>query len=231
MGADQHGGLQGRRLWAICGLLAIAVLAGACVSEQSIKKQNRESEGYYKEGVSFLATDRQRAYVSFQKAIALNPQNYDAHYALGDIYFQKRELKEAEREFRTCTELDPNNGEAWNYLGRTLIELSRLPEAIDVLKRAAMVPIYGTPDKAYTNLGYALQRQGDIPGAIRAYQDALKIDPPSVPQALLYLELGRLHIKQGEPDKARAAFAQAQAIDPEGTAGAEASRLILRLGK
>src|SRR5437867_9332678 len=41
----------------------------------------------------------------------------------------------------------------------------------------------------YVNLGWALHQHGDIPGAIRAYQDALKIDPPNVPRALVYLEL------------------------------------------
>src|SRR5207247_3743822 len=66
-----------------------------------------------------------------------------------------------------------------------------LPEAIEVLRKAVALPLYATPDKAYVNLGWALHQHGDILGAIRAYQDALKIDPPNVPRALVYLELGR----------------------------------------
>jgi uncharacterized protein HemY len=57
----------------------------------------------------------------------------------------------------------------------------------------------------------------------------VKVDPPNVPRALLYLEVGRLYMKQGEDGKAREALAQAKALDPEGTAGAEASRLMGRL--
>src|SRR2546425_113583 len=102
-------------------------------------------------------------------------------------------------------------------------------EAIEVLRKAATLPLYATPDKAYINLGAALQQQGDVPGAIRAYQDALKIDPPNVPRALVYLELGRLHMKQGEDSKAREALAQVKALDPQGTAGAEAAKMMKQL--
>jgi type IV pilus assembly protein PilF len=210
------------------GVVVISLLGG-CASQETIKKRTRESDGYYQQGLSFLGSDQQRAFVAFQRAVQVNPDNYDAHYALGNIYHQRKEYAEAEREFRSCIELDSHSGDALNYLGRTLIDLNRLPEAIEMLRRATALPLYGTPDMAYTNLGYALYRQGDLPGAIRAFQDAAKVDPPNVPRALLYLEVGRLYMKQGEDGKAREALAQAKALDPGGTAGAEASRLMGRL--
>jgi Tfp pilus assembly protein PilF len=203
-------------------------LAG-CVSVETIKKREKESEGYYQQGLSVVGTDQQRAFVSFQQAIQANPANRDAHYLLGHVYFLRKEYPNAEREFRTCVELNPYDGEALNYLGRTLIFLPRLPEAVEVLRKAATLPLYATPDTAYSNLGYALQLQGDIPGAIRAYQNALKIDPPNVPRALVFLELGRLHMQQGEDSKAREAFAQAKALDPQGTVGAEAAKMMKQL--
>ena len=163
------------------------------------------------------------------QAIQTNPDNYDAHYALGNIHFQRKEYAEAEREFRRCMNLKPDNGEAMNFYGRTLIELQRLPEAVDVLRKTAALPLYATPDKAYSSLGYALFLMGDNAGALRAYQEALKIDPPSVPRALLYLELGRLYIVQGENAKAREALAQVKVLDPQGTAGAEATKLMQKL--
>ncbi len=209
-------------------LMTGSFLAG-CVSEEAIKKRGKESDGYYQQGLSVLDTDQQRAYVSFQKAIQANPDNYDAHYALGHVYFLRKEYANAEREFRACVNLDPNSGEALNYLGRTLVFTSRLPEAIELLRKAATLPLYATPDLAYVNLGAALQQQGDVPGAIRAYHDALKIDPPNVPRALVYFDLGRLHMQQGEDSKAREAFAQAKALDPRGTAGAEAAKMMKQL--
>jgi len=226
MGED---GRFGGGAWtrALAGLAAVALLVG-CVSED-IAKREREADGYYKQGLSHLASNQQQAFVAFQKSIQVNPDNYDAHYALGSIYFQRKEFADAEREFRRCSELMPDNGEALNFYGRTLIELKRLPEAVAALRKATALPLYATPDVAYTNLGSALQLLGDHAGALRAYQEAIKIDPPTVPRALLYLEVGRLYVAQGENAKAREALAQVKSLDPQGTAGAEATKLMQKL--
>lgn len=213
---------------ALAGLAVVSLLAG-CLTMEEVEKRERESEGYYKQGLSHMDSNQQQAYVSFQKSIQLNPANYDARYALGSIHFQRKEYVEAEREFRRCIDLQPDNGEAMNFYGRTLIELKRLPEAVDVLRKTAALPLYATPDKAYSSLGHALALMGDNAGAIRAYQDALRIDPPSVPRALLHLETGRLYITQGENAKAREALAQAKSLDPQGTAGTEATKLMQKL--
>ena len=227
MGED---GRFGGGAWtrALAGLTAVVLLAG-CVSAEEIAKRERESDGYYKQGLSHMDSSQQQAFVSFQKALQSNPDNYDALYALGSIHFQRKEYADAERAFRRCITLRPDDGEAMNFYGRTLIELQRLPEAVDVLRKTAALPLYATPDKAYSSLGYALSLQGDKAGAIRAYQEALKIDPPTVPRALLHLELGRIYMAQGETIKAREALAQVKALDPQGTAGAEATKLMQKL--
>lgn len=223
-----HGG--GRVSWLLMGLLAVVVLTG-CASHDDARTRVRESEGHYKEGVSFVETDQQRAFVAFQKAIALNPQNFDAHYSLGSIYFKRKELIEAEREFRVAAELDPNNGETLNYLGRTLMLQGRGPEAIEVLKKVTTLPFYGKPDIAFTDLGAVLESEGDIAGAVEAYKSALRTDPPNIPRSFIYLWLGRLYMKQGDIPKAQSALSQAKALDPDGTVGTEAANLIHRLNE
>ena len=215
-------------LRALAGFAAIVLLAG-CVSAEDIAKREREADGYYKQGLSNMESNQQQAIVSFQKALQSNPDNADAHYALGSIHFQRKEYADAEREFRRCLDLMPDNGDALNFYGRTLIELKRLPEAVTALRKTTTLPLYATPDIAYSNLGYALQLLGDHAGALRAYLEAIKIDPPTVPRALLYLEVGRLYIAQGENAKAREALAQAKALDPQGTAGAEATKLMQKM--
>ena len=215
-------------LRALAGFAAIVLLAG-CVSAEDIAKREREADGYYKQGLSNMESNQQQAIVSFQKALQSNPDNADAHYALGSIHFQRKEYADAEREFRRCLDLMPDNGDALNFYGRTLIELKRLPEAVAALRKATALPLYATPDKAYSNLGYALQLLGDHASALRAYQEAIKIDPPTVPRALLYLEVGRLYVAQGENARAREALAQVKALDPQGTAGAEATKLMQKI--
>jgi len=225
-----HGRFGGGGVWTriVVSIVTVGLLAG-CATEETLKKQKREAEGHYKQGASFLETDQQRAFVSFQKSIQLDPENYDAHYALGSIYFQRKEYADAEREFRTCINLNSINGEALNYLGRTLIEQKRFPEAAEALRKVTLMPLYATPDLAYYNLAEALHLQGDTPGAIQALQSALKIDPPNVPRALVYLVLGQLYMKQGEDGKAREALAQAKALDSGGDVGKEATKLMQRL--
>ncbi len=212
----------------VVSIVAVCLLAG-CATDEALKKRQREAEGHYKQGLSFMETDQQRAFVSFQKAIQLDPENYDAHYALGSIYFQRKEYADAEREFRTAVKIDPNSGDALNFLGRTLIELKRLPEAIEVLRQVTVMPLYATPDRAYYNLAEALDSQGDTKGAIQSLQSALKIDPPNVPRAIIFFSLGQLLMKQGEDGKAREALAQAKALDPEGDVGKMATKLMQQL--
>jgi type IV pilus assembly protein PilF len=212
----------------VVALMAIVVLVG-CAGQEDAKKRVREADGYYKEGVSFLTTDQQRAFVSFQKAVQADPGNFDAHYSLGNLFFQRKQYPEAAREFQICAELNPQSGEALNYLGRTLLMQGNTRDAVDALRKAAALPLYSTPDVAYTDLARALEIQGDIPGAIGAYQEALKVDPPNIWRSFIYLSLGRLHIQQGDAAKARVALTQAKQMDPEGKAGEEATRLMQRL--
>ena len=210
------------------GLLAVVLVAG-CAGTDDARKRVSESEGRYKEGASFLETDQQRAFVAFQKAIELNPDSFDAHYALGGIYFKRKQLVEAEREFRVASELNPNDGETLNYLGRTLMLQGRRPEAIALLRKATKLPLYAKPDIAFTDLASVLESEGDLAGAIDAYQSALRTDPPNVPRSYIYLWLGRLYTKQGDAPKARSALAEAKALDPDGIVGTEAARLLQRL--
>ena len=212
----------------VLGLLAVVLLAG-CAGTDDAKKRLSESEGRYKEGASFLETDQQRAFVAFQKAIDLNPDNFEAHYALGSIYFKRKQLAEAEREFRVATVLNPNDGEALNYLGRTLMLQGRRREAIEVLTKTTKLPLYAKPDVAFTDLGSVLESDGDLVGAIEAYRSALRTDPPNVPRSFIYLWLGQLYIKQGDVPKARDALTESKTLDPDGSVGAEAARLLRRI--
>jgi type IV pilus assembly protein PilF len=212
----------------LIGSLAVILFTG-CAASQESRKRVSESDGHYKEGVSFLQTDQQRAFVSLHKAIELNPEKFEAHYTLGSVYFQRKELPEAEREFRKATELNRNSGEAFNYLGRTLLLQGRWSDATEALKTATTLPLYPTPDIAFTDLGWVLEKQGDLDGAVAAYESALKTDPPNIPRPYIHLWMGRLYMKQGNTPKARGALSQAKALDPNGSVGAEASRLMQQL--
>jgi len=207
----------------IAGCVAIAVTG--CASEDKIKK----STGYYQEGLANLDADRQAAFVSFQKAVKMNPNHKEAHYSLGHLYALQLKYPQAEEEFREALRIDSEYSEAHNYLGQILERQNRWPEAIEEYRRALTNPLYGTPDLARFNLGRALVHEGDLQTAAQAFEDALLISPPTVPPAVLNLELGRVYAKLGYDTKAKDTLTRVKTQDKGGQYAAEADKLLGRL--
>jgi tetratricopeptide (TPR) repeat protein len=205
--------------------LLIGWLPGCATSEESVQK----SKGYYQEGVASLDDDRQKAFVSFQKAVKLNPGNKEARYGLGHILALQGKLPQAEEEFRAATKLDENYSEAYTYLGQVLEKQERWPEAIASFRQALTNPLYTTPDLARFHLGRALVHESDYQGAMEAFEDALVVNPPNVPPALLHLELGRVYYKLGFERRSREALTKVTTLDKSGEYAAAAKELLTRL--
>jgi Tfp pilus assembly protein PilF len=201
------------------------VLVGCAASEESIKK----SQGYYQEGVASLNGDRQKAFVSFQKSVQLNPNNKDSRYALGHVYALQGKLSQAEEEFRAAIKIDENFSEAHTYLGQILASQNRWDEAIKSYRQALANPLYATPDLARFHLGRALAQKGDLQASMEALEDATVATPPSVPPAMAQLELGRVYVKLGYTAKAREALKKAATLDQGGDYAAAATELLARL--
>jgi len=206
-------------------VLVIGWLPGCATSEESVRK----SKGYYQEGVASLDYDQQKAFVAFQKAVKLDPNNKEAHYGLGHILAMQGKLTQAEEEFRAATKLDENYSEAYTYLGQVLEKQDRWPEAIAAFRQALTNPVYTTPDLARFHLGRSLAHEGDYQGAMEAFEDALVVSPPNVPPALLHLELGRVYYKLGYERRARESLTKVTTLDKGGENAAAANELLTRL--
>ena len=205
--------------------LLIGWLSGCATSEESVQK----SKGYYQEGVASLDQDQQKAFVSFQKAVQVNPNNKEARYGLGHILALQGKLPQAEEEFVAATRLDENYSEAYTYLGQVLEKEGRWTEAIAAYRQALANPLYATPDLARFHLGRALAHESDYQGAMEAFEDALVVNPPNVPSALLQLELGRAYYKLGFERRARETLTRVTTLDKGGEYAAAAKELLARL--
>ncbi len=199
--------------------------AGCATSEETIHK----SQGYYQEGVASLSGDRQKAFVSFQKSVQMNPNNKDARYALGHVYALQGKLTLAEEEFRSAIKIDEAFSEAYTYLGQVLASQNRWDEAIKAYRQALANPLYPTPDLARFHLGRALAQQGDFQASMEALEDAVTVSPPSVPPAMTHLELGRVYYKMGYRSRARETLTKVTAMDKGGEFAAAATELLARL--
>jgi Tfp pilus assembly protein PilF len=205
--------------------LLISWLPGCATSEGSVQK----SKGYYQEGLASLDKDQQKAFVSFQKAVNLDPNNKEARYGLGHILAMQGKLPQAEEEFRVATKLDESYSEAHTYLGQILEKQGRWTEAIASFRQALTNPLYGTPDLARFHLGQALAHEGDYQGAMESFEDALVVNPPNVPPALLQLELGRTYYNLGFERRSREALTKVTTIDKGGEYAAAAKELLTRI--
>ena len=224
---DWNGGgaLRETRLCRVLVCFGLAAVLGGCASEETVKK----SQGYYQDGVASLSTDRQRAFVSFQKSVQLDPDNKQARYALGHVYAMQGKLSKAEDEFRAAIKIDGDFSEAHTYLGQILAGQNRWDEAIKSYRQALVNPLYVTPDLARFHLGRALAHQGDFQASMEALEDVVVVSPPSVPPALTQLELGRVYSKLGYTARAREALEKVAALDQGGEYSAAARELLARL--
>jgi type IV pilus assembly protein PilF len=204
---------------------AANLFAGCATSEEMATK----SEGYYQEGVASLSGDRQKAFVSFQKSVQLNPNNKNSRYALGHVYALQGKLSRAEEEFRAAINIDEDYSEAHTYLGQVLANQNRWDEAIKSYRKALTNPLYPTPDLARFHLGRALAHQGDLQGSMEALEDAITVSPSNVPPAMIQLELGRVYYKLGYTERAREALKKVTMVDKGGEYAAAATELLARL--
>jgi type IV pilus assembly protein PilF len=213
--------------WAVAGLCLGLLAAAGCLSDE----RSQKADGYFQEGVANLNSDQQSAYVSFQKALKQNPRHRNSHYYVALIYATQEKFAEAEAEIREAIDIDPDFPDSHNFLGQLLVKQNRRQEAIRAFRKAVSYPLYGTPDVAYYQLGLVLELEGDMQGALQAFEDALKVVPSNVPQALVYLEVGRVHYKLGQDGKAREALARAVTLDKDksGAVTTEAKALMERL--
>ena len=134
----------------------------------------------------FKATGRNpEALNASQTAVALAPQDAEAHSNLGVTYQELGRLDEAEASYARAITLKSDYAEAYSNLGITLQELGRLDEAEASYAQAiAFKPDY---PEAHSNLGITLQRLGRLDKAVASYAQAIALRPD---YAEAYVNLG-----------------------------------------
>lgn len=103
----------------------------------------------------------------------------------------------------------PTSGEPWMRMGFLAIEYKRYDEARQFFKRA--INDSSTSASASNNLGNLSFIAGDTAAAQTHYEEALKKDPKD-PE--ISINLARVYLKTGHPQKAATAFDRAVALEP-----------------
>ena len=148
-------------------------------------------------GTGFLAKGQYPAAMSeLSIAEQMDPDNPVILNNLGLAYFVRGKLKLAEQKFRKAISIDGKFSEAKNNLGRVLIDLERIPEALKILHEVEGDLTYQYPEKTLSNLGMAYFAEGQFKRAEDDLARSLQIRRQSCTTANFYgrtlLELKRL---------------------------------------
>ena len=169
--------LYRRRL--VCQAAAVFLLAAlAAGCSQSQEAGQKDAQAAYKLGVAFLTEGRPGpALGPLTTAETLAPDDPEILNALGIAYWQRRELGMAEQKFKKAVAVKPDYSEAWNNLGAMYVDQGRYQEAVPILENALKNLLYGTQERALTNLGWCLFKLGRLGEAERRFRDAIEIAP------------------------------------------------------
>ena len=115
------------------------------------------------------------AIILLYETAKLYPDSDETWYSLGKLLFLSKNMAGAELSLRKSIELVPTQAEYRLMLG--VVELSQLKheEAAQDFQKA--IELKSLDGRAHSGLGQSLEAQGDRPGAIEAYRQALRYAP------------------------------------------------------
>ncbi len=146
---------------------------------------------------------------AFEYAVELQDASPHTHFYLGAQLERLHRQADARAQFRRTLELDPNHGDALNYLGYMDAEDGvNLQEAKALIMRA--LAIYPENGAYIDSLGWVYYKMGQLDEAIRQLERAtelLKNDPT------VFEHLGEAYLKRGQPDQARLMWEKALELD------------------
>lgn len=180
------------------GWMAILLFAlPACSTGGEKKKLTTEDRSRLQVEVArgaLLENDPTTALRFLLDAEKKNPEDPEVHYLKALSYYAKNLYPEAETSVRLAVELNPSYSDAWNTLGRILLDRGKLAESETALKKAAYDPIYLDAFRAKTNLGILYYRQGRFSEAKKAFDDSIQGDEER--SCVAYYYRGNLAIRE-----------------------------------
>ena len=161
-------------------------------------------------GVCLEPSDGEAARAAWAKALALAPQDAEAHFRIGDFERRRGRHEAAIAAYRAALATGSRNPVLLNNLGLSLRSVERFDEAEPLFAEAAQ----SAPEltQAHANLADILRERHRYREAMQAYARALTLEPGV---AALWVNLGVCRSRVGLFDAAREAFERAVSIAPD----------------
>lgn len=174
---------------------------------QDLDKEN--SEVYFIRGMNLKEMgDTMKAIVSFQKAVQVKPDFYDAYMQLG-LLTSKNPGSIAAQYFDNAIRIDSTSTEAYYDKGKFYQDHKSYEKAKGTYHELILKnPQY---EKAYFNLGFIYIQQDSIDKAYRMFDYAVKVSP-AYAEAFYYR--GLCSLAKGNTEQAASDFRQALTLKP-----------------
>ncbi|SVC19802.1 uncharacterized protein METZ01_LOCUS272656, partial [marine metagenome] len=151
-----------------------------------------------------------RAIRLYSRALELNPNYADAHFALGYAFDKQGDRDKALASYRKAATLEPLNADYLFLLGYTYERNKDIRNAIDAYGKALTTK----PDDADIafSLGYVYEQVGQYTEAIEAYSRAIELNPGDYDS---YYGLASVYESSGRLREAMKSFQQVVTLKPE----------------
>ena len=164
----------------LVSLLALAVgffggvMFGVYKSDSSLP--GRSSSPGQSSPVQTSDSDLSSMIAELEKEVASNPDNVTAWIELGNNYFDTGQFDQAIRAYQRSLEIQPNNANVLTDMGVMYRRSGKPQEAIKAFDKAMEVDL--KHEVSRFNKGVVLLHDlNDIQGAIRAWEDLMKVNP------------------------------------------------------
>lgn len=178
------------------------------------------AEAYGSMGEALFSLNRsQESATALEKAATLDPENGTAHGLLGKLYQDAGRQEDAIREFEAAHRLIPADREVIYRLYRIYLRNGDQPNSARLLKdlQELIASNKAASDSeakagALNGTGIALEKKGDLGGALDAFDQAAKADVTNV---VFQRNAALLLCKLGRPEEAIRRLRDILSIDPD----------------
>ena len=126
------------------------------------------------------------------------------------LHHQNGQLGQAEAIYQQILQIDPNNADAFHFLGLIAAQTGRNGVAIKLIGKA--ISLNSREPGFYFNLGKVFQARRDLEKAVQCYRDALALKPDF---ADAKVNLGNVLAEQGTFEEAATCFRQVLVLIPD----------------
>ncbi|XP_058778563.1 tetratricopeptide repeat protein SKI3-like isoform X1 [Vicia villosa] len=175
-----------------------------------LNPKNGESFKYLGHYYRCVSLDAQRALKCYQRAVAIDPDDYESGEALCDLLDQEGKDSLEVAVCLEASEMSPRAFWAFRRLGFLLVHQKKWSEAVQSLQHA--IRGYPTCADLWEALGLAYQRLGRFTAAVKSYGRAIELDNKMV---FALVESGNISLTLGQFKKGVEQFQQALEILPD----------------